>query len=136
MLGGLLRVIVGKVPTARAGLVVTGPLVVGVAVVQGVQQHAWVPLAAMVVVGVLLIVQPIAAAALARSGERAADAFAVQCGLGQDLAAALQSFEPAASQGPRVWASHPPRERRIRELAASSAATAASAAMVPVSDAY
>lgn len=48
MLGGLVRLIVGKVPTARAGLVVMGPLVVGVAVVQGVQQHAWVPLAAMV----------------------------------------------------------------------------------------
>jgi STE24 endopeptidase len=130
VMGGLLWLIVGKVPTARAGLVVMGPLVVGVAVVQGVQQHAWVPLAAMVTVGVLLIVQPLASAAVARSGERAADAYAVRCGLGPDLAAALQAFEHASGQGPRAWASHPPRERRIRELAAAEAGSAA------VSDAY
>jgi STE24 endopeptidase len=120
VLGGMLRLIVGKVPTARAGLVVLGPIVVAVAVVQGVQQHAWVPLAAMVTVGVLLIVQPLAAAALSRSGERAADAYAVQCGLGPELAGALQAFEQAAGGG-RAWASHPPRERRIRELTAAAA---------------
>lgn len=121
VLGGLLRLIVGKVPTARAGLVVLGPIVLAVALVQGVQQHAWVPLAAMVTVGVLLIVQPLAAAALSRSGERVADAYAVQCGLGPELAGALQAFEQAAGPaGGRGWASHPSRERRIRDLAAAA----------------
>ena len=121
VLGGLLRLIVGHVPTARAGLVVLGPIVFAVAVVQGVQQHAWVPLAAMVTVGVLLIVQPLAAAALSRSGERIADAYTVQCGLGRELAGALQAFEEAAGAGAgRAWASHPPRQRRIRDLAAAA----------------
>lgn len=121
VLGGMLRLIVGKVPTARAGLVVLGPIVLAVAVVQGVQQHAWVPLAAMVTVGVLLIVQPLAAAALSRSGERAADAYAVQCGLSPELAGALQAFEQAAGAGGgRAWASHPSRDRRIRDLAAAA----------------
>jgi STE24 endopeptidase len=119
LFGGLLRGIVGKVPTARAGLVVLGPVELVVAAVQGVQQHAWVPLAAMLVVGVLLIVQPLADAALSRAGERAADAYAAACGLGPDLGAALQSFDgdPGAG-GP--WASHPLRERRIRDLAATA----------------
>lgn len=119
VLGGMLRLIVGKVPTARAGLVVLGPIVLAVALVQGVQQHAWVPLAAMLTVGVLLIVQPLAAAALSRSGERAADAYAVQCGLGPELAGALQAFEQAAGGG-RAWASHPARERRIHDLATAA----------------
>lgn len=117
VLGGMLRLIVGKDPTARAGLVVLGPIVLAVAVVQGVQEHAWVPLAAMVTVSVLLIVQPLAAAALSRSGERVADAYAVQCGHGPELAGALQAFEQAAGEGGgRAWASHPSRERRIRDL--------------------
>lgn len=122
--GGLLRLIVGKVPTARAGLVVLGPVVLAVAIVQGVQQHAWVPLTAMVTVGVLLIVQPLAAAALSRSGERAADAYAMQCGLGPDLAAALQAFEQAGGGDRRgAWASHPARERRMRDLATATPST-------------
>ena len=44
LLGGMLRGIVGKVPTARAGLVVLGPIILVVAAVQGVQERAWVPL--------------------------------------------------------------------------------------------
>jgi STE24 endopeptidase len=118
VLGGMLRLIVGKVPTARAGLVVLGPIVLVVAAVQGVQQHAWVPLTAMLLVGVLLIVQPLVDAALSRVGERAADVYAVACGLGPDLAEALRSFDqPGRTGGATPWASHPPRERRIHELA-------------------
>lgn len=129
VVGGMLRLIVGKVPTARAGLVVIGPIVLAVAAVQGVQQHAWVPLVAMLLIGVLLIVQPLADAALSRAGERAADAYAVACGLGPDLAGALQVFE-RSSEGERrtAWASHPPRDRRIRDLAAAGSAAEVSGA--------
>lgn len=81
LFGGLLRGIVGKVPTAGAGLLVLGPVVLVAAAVQGVQQRAWVPLSAMLVVGVLLVVQPLVDATLSRAGERAADAYAVACGL-------------------------------------------------------
>lgn len=121
VLGGMLRLIVGKVPTARAGLVVLGPIVLAVAAIQGVQQQAWVPLAAMLLAGVLLVVQPLADAALSRAGERAADSYAVACGLGPELADALRSFtSPGAGQRHTAWASHPSRDRRIRELAAAS----------------
>lgn len=121
LLGGMLRRIVGKVPTARAGLVVLGPVVLVVAAVQGGRQHAWVPLSAMLVAGVLLTVQTLVDAALSRAGERAADGYAVACGLGPDLAAALRSVDRGGADGGRTaWSSHPPRERRIRELASAS----------------
>lgn len=125
LIGGMLRLIVGKVPTARAGLVVSGPIVLVVAAVQGVQQHAWVPLSAMLLVGVLLIVQPLVDTALSRAGERAADAYAVACGLGPDLAEALRTFDTPARDGGNAWASHPPRDRRIRELSAAAGVSGA-----------
>jgi STE24 endopeptidase len=116
--GGLVRLAVGKVPTARAAWIVLGPIVVAVAVVQGVQQHAWVPLAALVVAALVLALHPLVDAALTRAGERAADAYAVECGAGPDLADALDRLAATAREG--GWRdTHPARSERIATLAAS-----------------
>lgn len=120
LLGGLLRLILGKVPTARAGLVVLGPIVLGVAAVQGVHQHAWLPLAALAAVGLVLSVQPLVDAALTRAGERVADAYVLACGVGPDLADALNSFQ-TLPEGGRLRATHPTRAERIHALTGSTA---------------
>ena len=121
LFGGMVRLVVDKVPTARAGLLLLGPIVLGVAVVQGVQQHAWVPVAAMILVGVLLVVQPLLDAALSRAGERAADAYALAAGFGPDLAEALMSLERSADPGNLgLRSSHPSRRSRIEQLLMSA----------------
>lgn len=120
LLAGVLRRIVRRVPTARAGLVLLGPIILVVTAVQGVQQHAWLPLSAMLMVGVLLIVHPLVNAALSRADERSADAYAVACGLGPELAEVLLSAGPATDgYGATAPALHPPTQRRIRDLTAA-----------------
>jgi Zn-dependent protease with chaperone function len=85
----LLRAIVRHVPTARAALVLV--LMVGViAAVQLAQHHAWLALAMLIGLALVVAVQPLAQPALSRASERAADDYTAQLGSGPDLAAALQ----------------------------------------------
>jgi STE24 endopeptidase len=114
--GGLVRLAVGKVPTGRAAWVVLGPIVVAVALVQGIEQHAWIPLAALVLAALALAVQPLVDAALTRAGERAADQYAIECGAGSDLAAALERLGSSAPEGGR-HDTHPTRAERLATLA-------------------
>lgn len=117
LLGGMCRWIVRTVPTARAGLLVLGPIVLVASAVQGVQQQAWLPLSAMLAVGLLLVVHPLVNAALSRADERSADAYAAACGLGPELASVLLSAGPSTDGcGATSRASHPPTHRRIRDL--------------------
>jgi STE24 endopeptidase len=124
--GGLVRLIVGKVPTARAAVLVLWPLVLAVTAVQAVQQHAWVPLAVLAAVGVVLAVQPLVDAALVRAGERAADDYAIGLGAGPELAAALSRMSPAPAPAPaeagRLRGTHPARAALIAHLAAAATA--------------
>ncbi|HYS36250.1 MAG TPA: M48 family metalloprotease, partial [Pseudonocardiaceae bacterium] len=112
---GLLRAIVRHVPTARAALLLV-PLVGVVAGVQLVQHHAWLPLAVLVGLALVVGVQPLADAAISRASERAADGHTARLGSGPDLAAALQQFltdEPAG----RWLATHPKLTDRLAHLA-------------------
>jgi STE24 endopeptidase len=118
--GGLVRLIVGKVPTARAAVLVLWPLVLVVTAVQAVQQHAWVPLAVLATVAVVLAVQPIIDAALVRAGERAADDYAIWLGAGPDLAAALSRMSSSPGEAGRLRDTHPARAARIARLAAAT----------------
>lgn len=120
--GGLVRLIVGKVPTARAAVLVLWPIVLVVTAVQAVQQHAWVPFALLIAVGVVLAVQPLVEAALSRAGERAADAYAIALGAGPDLAAALNSMPQPASAAGRLRDTHPGRAARVAYLSAAGGA--------------
>jgi STE24 endopeptidase len=114
--GGLLRLIVRNLPTAKAALVLV-PVLPVMASVQAVQQHAWAPLAVLVVLAVVLTVHPVADAALSRASELAADKYAASVGSGSDLASALAVLP----RTPRVWfggprASHPSADVRIARL--------------------
>jgi Zn-dependent protease with chaperone function len=113
--GGLLRAIVRRVPTARAALLLV-PVVSVVAGVQLVQRHAWLPLAVLVGLALVVGAQPLADAAVSRASERAADEHTARLGSGPDLAAALQQFltdEPAG----RWLATHPKLTDRLAHLA-------------------
>ena len=76
-------------PTARAALVLV-PVVGMIAAVHLAQHHAWLPLAALVGLALIVAAQPMAEAAVSRASERAADDYTAQLGSGPDLAAALQ----------------------------------------------
>jgi Zn-dependent protease with chaperone function len=115
MFAGLLRAIVHRVPTARAALVLV-PVVGVIAGVQLAQQQAWVPLA--VVVGLALVVgmQPLAEAAVSRAAERAADEYTARAGAGPDLAATLQHSH--TDDRARRWlATHSRLTDRLEHLA-------------------
>jgi Zn-dependent protease with chaperone function len=116
MIGGLLRLIVRTVPTAKAALVLV-PVLLVVAGMQAVQHHAWAPLAVLTVLAAVLTVHPVADAALSRASELAADKYAANVGSGPDLASALavvpRSPRPS-SDGLRT--SHPPVDVRIARL--------------------
>jgi STE24 endopeptidase len=118
--GGLVRLAVDKVPTARAAWIVLGTIVLAVAIVQGVKQQAWAPLAVLVAAALVLAVHPLADAALTRAGERAADAYAIECGAGPDLAAALDRLTSSAGGAGGGWRdTHPARTERITALGPS-----------------
>ena len=109
----MLRLIVRRVPTARAALVLV-PVVAVVAVVQAVQYHAWSAL--VVFAGLLLVVlQPSLDAAASRASERAADRFTVDCGSGSDLADVLLEH-PSRRRAGRWDSSHPDPARRVADL--------------------
>jgi hypothetical protein len=86
--GGLLRLIVRNLPTAKAALVLV-PVLPVMAGVQAVQQHAWAPLAVLVLMAVVLTVHPVADAALSRASEPAVDKYAASVGSSSDLISAL-----------------------------------------------
>ena len=116
ILTGLLRLIVRNVPTAKAALVLV-PVLLVVAGVQSVQQHAWAPLAVLTVLALVLTVHPVADAALSRTSELAADKYAASVGSGPDLASALAVLprSPRASFG-GLRARHPSADVRIARL--------------------
>ena len=118
--GGLVHLIVRNVPTAKAALVLV-PVLPVMAGAQSVQQHAWAPLAVLVVLAVVLTVHPVADAALSRASELAADRYAVGVGSGPDLASALGGLprSPSASCG-GLRASHPSVDVRIARLTGTS----------------
>jgi Zn-dependent protease with chaperone function len=120
ILGGLLRLIVRAVPTAKAALVLV-PVLLVMAGMQSAQHHAWAPLAVLTVLAVLLSVLPVADAALSRASELAADKYAVSVGSGSDLASALAIVprSPRAASG-SLCGSHPSVEVRIACLTGMS----------------
>ena len=116
MFGGLLRLIVRTVPTAKAALVLV-PVLVGMAGVQSAHRHAWAPLAVLAVLAAVLTLHPVADAALSRASELAADKYAASVGSGPDLASALAVVPrspTASSDGLRT--SHPSVDVRIARL--------------------
>jgi Zn-dependent protease with chaperone function len=100
MFGGLLRLILRNVPTAKAALVLV-PAVLGMAGMQSAHQHAWAPVAVLTVLAAVLTLHPVADAALSRASELAADKYAANVGSGPDLASALAvgPRSPTASSG-------------------------------------
>jgi Zn-dependent protease with chaperone function len=110
----LLRAIVGHVPTARDALVLV-PVVGVIAAVQLAQHHAWLPLAALVGLALIVAVEPLAQAAISRASERAADDYTAQLGSGPDLAAALQGGH-VTDRTKRRLATHPRLADRLDRL--------------------
>ena len=125
--GGLLRLMVRHVPTAKAALVLV-PVLLVVAGVQAMQQHAWPLLAMLTVLALVLTVHPVADAAVSRASELAADKYAASVGSGPDLASALGILPrpPRASLG-GLHASHPPADVRIARLTGATSAVSESA---------
>jgi hypothetical protein len=68
MFGGLLRLIVRNVPTAKAALVLV-PVLLVVAGMQAAQHHAWAPLAVLTALAAVLTLHPVADAASSRASE-------------------------------------------------------------------
>ena len=73
----------------RKAALVLVPVLPVMAGVQAVQQHAWAPLAVLVLMAVVLTVHPVADGALSRASELAADKYAVSVGSSLDLISAL-----------------------------------------------
>ena len=117
MVGALLRAIVRHVPTARAALLLT-PVTAAVAVVQIAQHHAWLSLATLVGLFMVVVVQPVCDAAVSRASERAADRYTVSHGGGHDLARVLHTF-PSSTPTGRWRSSHPDPARRMADLTAA-----------------
>jgi Zn-dependent protease with chaperone function len=89
MFASLLRAIVHRVPTARTALVLV-PVVGVIAGVQLAQHQAWLPLAVLVGLALVVGVQPLAEAAVSRASERAAHEHTARAGFGPELVDALQ----------------------------------------------
>jgi STE24 endopeptidase len=120
MFGGLLRLIVRTVPTAKAALVLV-PVLLVVAGMQLAHRHVWAPLAVLTVLAAVLTLHPVADAALSRASELAADEYVANVGSGPDLASALAVVprSPRASSG-GLRTSHPSVDVRIARLTGTS----------------
>jgi STE24 endopeptidase len=105
----------GRHPRLVRGLLVGGS---AVAIVRGVSEHAWLPVAALTAVLLVTMFARIADAARSREAERAADRFAADRGVGGDLGHALTVI--GNDRVPRhlsaVLAGHPTQQERLNEL--------------------
>jgi len=112
----------GRAAVVAAGLVV--------AVVHTVQQGRWLVGGVTAFVGAVAVLCPAANAAISRRSEWAADRFAADHGLAIDLAEALDALDDSARRSPRwpqrLWATHPPVDRRIAALVSATARSNAS----------
>jgi hypothetical protein len=105
----------GRHPRLVQGLLVGGS---AVAIVRGVSEHAWLPVAVLTSALLVTMFARIADAARCREAERAADRFAADRGVAGDLAHALTVI--CSDRVPRhlsaVLAGHPTRRERLNEL--------------------
>lgn len=119
VVGGCYRVVGHGQPLGLIGIVAAAA--VSVAVVQAVQQCQWAVAVVLAALAVCTVVCPLADAMLARRGEYAADRFAAERGVGDDLASALAVLHQGQSESRRAAARllgrHPSLERRLDALA-------------------
>jgi STE24 endopeptidase len=118
----VLRLCVGLVgrrqpPRLTAAVAV---LVVVVAVVQAVQAGDWATAIVLGGAATMGVAVPLADAAVSRRSELAADRYAADVGVGQELARALHAMG-AGGDGRRTWSQrlldrHPPLSRRVDAL--------------------
>jgi Zn-dependent protease with chaperone function len=115
----MIRVVAGHAPEGKGGLLLL-PVAASVAVVQLAHERAWLPLALVVGLGIVVVVNPLVNAAVSRRAELAADDYAAWAGRAEPLAALLRQ-RPDASHGclAGLYAAHPATSRRVERLAAA-----------------
>jgi hypothetical protein len=105
----------------RGALIAVGAGLV-VAVIQKLHQGQWMVGGVLIFVGLAAVLCPLAAVAISRQSEYAADRFTADHGFAIRLAAALGGLNDggrvAAGRPQRLLATHPPLDRRITALLA------------------
>jgi STE24 endopeptidase len=105
----------GRHPRLVQGLLVGGSVI---AIARGIAEHAWLPVAVLSTVLLVTTFARIADAARSREAERAADRFAVDCGVAGDLGHALTAMGDGRLHRhlSAVLAGHPTQQERLNEL--------------------
>jgi STE24 endopeptidase len=117
LLIGFGMIIAGRQPRRLLGGVVIAGVIV--APLQAEPGQRWMIAAALGGLVLALVACPLADAAVRRRSEFAADRFAVEAGLGPQLATVLERLDSGGSSGVRRWlATHPTVERRTTALRA------------------
>jgi hypothetical protein len=106
-------------PLARGGILLL-PLAAAIAIGQLARQQAWLPLAAVVALLIVVPVNPLVDAAISRRAELAADDYAARAGGAQELAATLKQTENEIRGGlVGLYSRHPSTSRRVERLTAA-----------------
>jgi STE24 endopeptidase len=123
LLSDLASVLAGR--QSRRGALIAVVVGLAVAVTRTLRQGQWMVGGVLVFVGLAGVLCPLAAAAISRRAELAADRFAADHGLALELAAAVHALDDghrsAGGWAQRLLASHPTSEERIRALLAAAA---------------
>lgn len=119
LLTRMIRVVARRAPVGKGGLLLL-PVAASVAVVQLAHERAWLPLALVVGLWIVVVVNPLVTAAVSRRAELAADDYVARAGSAEQLAALLRQ-RPHESRGclAGLYAAHPVISRRVERLAAA-----------------
>lgn len=119
VLVGMVRAVAKASPLARGGLTLL-PIAAATAATQLARQQAWLPLAVLLALLTLVVVNPLVDAAVSRRAEFAADNYVARAGSAGQLAAVLRGRDRESCRGlAAVYARHPSTARRVERLTAA-----------------